>query len=249
MINERFFLNAPQKFKNKCYIYPPTINDIVKNENFYLYRNLIVISQEELEDEFLNKTDDKGSPLKAPTPIEYLLNLTYFNKEFEQKAKEAFMLFIQEPVTFIYEDKKILIGDLKEMIPKIKSLDELVFITEEEYFDFQNIVRESLGEKPIEKPDPNEHPKIREMKAKARYRDKIKTKKNLGISLGTSLATICCMGLGITPLNVGELSYVAFRSLIDYYQEKEKYELDIGSLLAGGDSKKIKPKYWIRNLE
>jgi hypothetical protein len=30
---------------------------------------------------------------------------------------------------------------------------------------------------------------------------------------------------------------------------KEKYEIDIDSLLAGADSKKIKPKYWIRNSE
>ena len=71
----------------------------------------------------------------------------------------------------------------------------------------------------------------------------------MGVNLGTSLATICCMNLGITPLNVGELSYVAFKRLVDYYQEKEKYNLDIQGLLAGGDSKKIKPKYWIRNLE
>jgi hypothetical protein len=33
------------------------------------------------------------------------------------------------------------------------------------------------------------------------------------------------------------------------YQEQEKYRLDIESLLAGADSKKVKPKYWIRNLE
>jgi hypothetical protein len=36
---------------------------------------------------------------------------------------------------------------------------------------------------------------------------------------------------------------------MNIYQEKEKYRLDIDSILAGGDSKKIKPQYWIRNLE
>ena len=39
------------------------------------------------------------------------------------------------------------------------------------------------------------------------------------------------------------------QAILNQYQTKEKYEIDIDSLLAGADSKKIKPKYWIRNLE
>jgi hypothetical protein len=31
------------------------------------------------------------------------------------------------------------------------------------------------------------------------------------------------MGLGITPLNIGEMSYVALESIMRKYQEKEKY--------------------------
>jgi hypothetical protein len=57
------------------------------------------------------------------------------------------------------------------------------------------------------------------------------------------------MGIGITPLNIGEMSYVAMETIMSVYQNKEKYTLDVDSLLAGADSKKIKPKYWIRNLE
>ena len=55
------------------------------------------------------------------------------------------------------------------------------------------------------------------------------------------------MGIGITPLNIGELSYAAVIGLLNRYQEKEQYDLDVDSLLAGADSKKVKPKYWIRN--
>jgi hypothetical protein len=99
----------------------------------------------------------------------------------------------------------------------------------------------------------DEDPRVAEIKRKARYRDKLKAKqaakKNEGISLFTSLVSICCMGLGITPLTIGEMSYVAMEGILKKYQEKEKYELDIDTLLAGADSKKIKPKYWIRNFE
>jgi len=34
-----------------------------------------------------------------------------------------------------------------------------------------------------------------------------------------------------------------------YYQEKEKFDIDIKSLLAGADKKKVKPQNWIRNIE
>jgi hypothetical protein len=54
------------------------------------------------------------------------------------------------------------------------------------------------------------------MKRKARERDRIKAKsgsKN-GISLSTSLTAICCMGIGITPLNIGEMSYASISPIM-----------------------------------
>lgn len=246
MISDNFFLKLPINFKDKCKIYPPSINEIVDNEYFSTYKKILTISQEEIEDEFL-KNDAKD--IKVPTPIEFLLANSYNDKNFEQVAKKAFQFFIKEDVTFIYEKKSILIGDLEEKIQEIKSLDELVFIEEAEYFSFQNLIRESCGDKKLEPPNPNEDPRVKRIKAKARYREKIKAKKGMGISLKTIMASICCMGIGITPLNIGEMSYSALLTIFDTYQEKDKYETDIKCLLAGADSKKIKPKYWIRNLE
>jgi hypothetical protein len=89
------------------------------------------------------------------------------------------------------------------------------------------------------------------MKAKAKRRDRLKAKSNSknGILLSTSLVAICCMGIGITPLNIGEMSYAAIGPIMTMMQNKEKYDVDVRSLLAGADSKKIKPKYWIRNSD
>jgi hypothetical protein len=108
----------------------------------------------------------------------------------------------------------IVIGELETVVASISTLDELVVIKEEEYFDFQNIIREVCGEKPVapmEPPNPNEDPRIAAMKAKARERDRIKAKREAtkGISIHTCLVAICCMGIGITPLNIGEMSYAA----------------------------------------
>jgi hypothetical protein len=116
------------------------------------------------------------------------------------------------------------------------------------------MIRAAIGEKqekPPEPPNPNEDPRVARIKAKARERDRIKARKGTqnGISLSTSLMAICCMGIGITPLNIGEMSYASIGPIMSMLQNKEKYDVDVRSLLAGADSKKIKPKYWIRNSD
>ena len=116
------------------------------------------------------------------------------------------------------------------------------------------MIRIACGDKPQqppEKPNPDEDPRITAIKAKARERDRIKARQSSknGISIHTCLVAICCMGIGITPLNIGEMSYAAIGPIMKMSQEKEKYDVDIRSLLAGADSKKIKPKYWIRNSD
>ena len=87
-------------------------------------------------------------------------------------------------------------------------------LCESNFFDFQNALRVVMGDKEIPAPEPdnpNENPRIRAMKEKARMRDRIKAKQGSrnGISLSTCLVAICCMGIGITPLNIGEMSYAS----------------------------------------
>ena len=251
MNKELFFICEPVEFKPGIKIYPPTVKEIITNEHYVIFGKLLTYSQEDIEDEFL---EAKRILDKYPTPIEFLLNNSYHNPDYCALCKAAFKFFIHEEVTFLYEQKLIVIGNLENVLKTAKSIDELILIKEEEFFDFQNVIRECIGKKPIEPYTEEQNPMIAEMKRKARRRDRLKEKQSVknkgnGISLYTMMVSICCMGLGITPLNIGEMSYAALESLMRKYQEKEKYELDIDSLLAGADSKKVKPKYWIRNFE
>lgn len=242
MSKEQFFLGYPAEFKKICLVYPPKIKDVVSNSNFSVYEKLLTLSQEEIEDEYVEKKYDMSTIL---SPFEYILNCAYNSLEFRALITKAFMFFIREPVIFLFEQKAIAIGDLKE----VKKVEQLRMLKEEDYFEFQNMIRASMGRAQVEKPKLDEDPRVKAIKAKARYRDKIKAKLGKNLNLKTILASICCMNIGLTPLNIGELSYAAIPILFSTYQEKEKYQLDIDSLLAGADSKKVKPKYWIRNLD
>ena len=245
MINSNFFLGYPYKFKDICNIYPPKIKEIIETPHYPIYKKILLSSQEDIIDEYA----DLGLPSEdIPTPFEYMFKLIEINN-IEDLVKESFYFFIKEEIIILKDLKIIVIGNLNTTLQNISSIEELRLIKEENFFEFQNLLRSSIGEKTIEEYNPNEHPKVAYFKAKARLRDKVKEKSKENLTLGATLASICCMNFGLNPLNIGELSQCAVSILIRYFQEKEKYEIDIKTLLAGGDSNKIKPQQWIRNLE
>ena len=246
MIDASFFLGYSLPFGNICEVYPPKIKDIINNKNYPVYKKLFFISQEDIEDEFV---EQKVSFDELPTPLEYIFTFAQADEQMAEVIRNGFEFFIHEPVTLLTDQNMIVIGDLAQELSKIKSVDQLRIIKEDNFFEFQQLLRRSVGEKEIELYNPDENPKVKYFKAKARLRDRVKAKSKDGLTLGSTLAAICCMGLNLNPLTIGELSQAAVSVLIRYYQEKNKYEIDIQSLLAGADSKKIKPQNWIRNIE
>lgn len=247
MTKEKFFLGYPVFFNEKIEVYPPSINDIVQKDDFFEGANFLIVSQEDIEDEYVKK----DIPLEEmPTPFEYLLSAAYSDEGSYNLIQKAFKQFIHSEVCFLFQLKKIAIGSKEEIIAKADNVNSIIFLEEDEYFDFQNLIRETLGITKVEPYNPDEHPKIRAMKAKARYRDKVKAKRN-GLSLFATLSSICCMGIGLNPLNIGELSYVAAQELVSRFSQREKFDIDLHTIWAGADQKKhkITPIHWIRDLD
>lgn len=246
MIDPNFFLGYPVNFQNICKVYPPKIKDILNEKNYPVYRKLFLSSQEDIEDEYA----ELQMPMdEVPTPLEYLFVMSAADPKIKEIILQGFEFFIKEPVTILTDQKMIVVGDLSTTLKKIKSVEELRIIKEDNYFELQQMMRRAIGEKEVEPYDPNLHPKVKYFKAKQRLRDRVKAQSKDALTLGSTLAAICCMGLNLNPLNIGELSQAAVSVLIRYYQEKDKYTIDIKSLLAGADKKKIKPQNWIRNIE
>lgn len=248
MNKDLFFLGFPAEFKPGIAVYPPLLKEIIENKRYGIYSRILTYSQEEIEDIYVEQEISKDN---FPTPLEHMFEQSQQDKGYETICKEAFQFFLKTEVEFLYDQKMILIGNLEEVLKNISNINEIVVITHDEFFDFQNLVRQASNIEIVEKPNPNEHPKIKAMKAKARLRDRVKAKQAAkdGLDLFTVMVSICCMGVGITPLNIGEMSYVAVNSILSQYQNKEKFQIDMNNLFAGADPKKIKPKYWIRKLE
>ena len=247
MIDERTFLKLPISFKDICKIYPPSVNEVVNMEKFDMYRAALTLSQEEIDDAYSDSTMNLAATRESiPTPFQYLM-ISYYQDGDDMKEiiLNAFEFFLKEPITILPELELIIIGKKEEDINPDIDLENPRTIDGDNFFDFQNKVRYCMGIEPIEKPNLNEDPRVRRIKALGRKRERTKAKKS-NQSLGSLLAAICCMGIGLTPLNIGEISYASVAGLIETYQGKEAYDIDIRCLLAGADSKKIKPKYWIK---
>ena len=245
MIDERVFLGYPIDFKDICQIYPPTVNDVCGKKDFLIYQSLFTMTQEELEDAYV----DSAGATNVPTPFQYLLMNYYQDETMRKKIEDGFMKFVHEPVTIVPEIEMLLIGKSEDELDPDVDLENPRLLTEENFFDFQNAIRMVMGEKAAEPPDPDEDPRVKRIKAKARYRERLKAKRQKGPQFGTLLAAICCMGIGLSPLNIGEMSYACVHWLISMEQQREEYDIDIRALLAGADSKKVKPKYWIKNID
>ena len=253
MINDSVFIGAPLSFE-RMKIYPPTVREVATNDRVFLYYSLLTETQEDMDDKFKDATDENGNPINIPTPFQFLLANVYASDSNESIFKDAFTYFLKEEVTILPEQELIVVGDLEKEVEQMRTISDLRTIRADNFFNFQNCIRQSMGEDPEELPDETEDPRIRRMKAKARYRDRIvakkKAKEGKSLTLGSKLAAICCMGIGLTPLNIGEISYASVNWLIQYYENKEGYSIGVQSLLAGVSAKGSKgPEHWIRNLK
>ena len=249
MIDEKILLGFPVDFKDICQIYPPTVNDVVGNKDFGIYQSLFTMTQEELDKAFLQ--DERVT--QVPTPFKYLLINYYQDEVVREKIHEAFTFFVHEPVTIVPEIEMLLIGKSEDELDPDVDLEEPRLLTEENYFEFQNMIRQVMGIEMEKPPDPEEEnldPRIKRYKMKIKQSEQLVKKKKAknAPTFGTLLTAICCMGIGLNPLNIGEISYACVHWLITMEQQKEEYDIDIRALLAGADSKKVKPKYWIKNI-
>lgn len=234
---ERIYLGWTCDFEDVCLLYPPLLGDIVKisYSKFKQYASLLTTTQEEIQDIYM-KQNIEGD---LPTPFQYFMVLSQL-PETGKLVSEALKFFTHETSLFLFERAEIVIGDLKE-----KHL-----LCEDNFDYFQNCIRELIGEKPIEKIEKNIDPRLARMKAKQRLRDQIKNKQaqeKMGYEFSTLMLSTCCLGVGVTFENIDKLPYATMIKLQELCANKDKFETDMASLIAGADSKKINLEYWVKD--
>ena len=181
--------------------------------------------------------DNKSNIEKIVRQTFYELNLNICN----QVIYDYTYNFTKEDI-IIFDLKRelIVIGDISKKI--IEGFDTFPKIDEESYIDFQNVIRMAIGKELYEPLDPDMLSQIRRIKAMTRYRERV---KGLGSTPLDLMTVLCCMGIGLTPLNVGEITYAAALYLQERHQLKEKYDIDIRVMTSGFGGEKPKDfQHW-----
>ena len=116
------FLKKPINFQNICTIYPPSINEVLDEPLYNAYVNILLITQEELEDQIYGTEKVKIDPKVVPTPLTYLFQIIKSGKDGEKLVKQAFSFFLKEEVTFFQEQQAIVVGELQTVLKRLNSI-------------------------------------------------------------------------------------------------------------------------------
>jgi hypothetical protein len=241
---EKLFFGAAINYNDICWIYPLKIKEIIGmgvnsyNEKISLLCSDIGTIQKELKKE--------GVPIEdmCSSAFEYLLLQAYVDRTFLVKLQEAFFTFIKEKVRFLFDEKEILIGD---------DFSERRVLNEDNFEDFQNILREQ-NRLPVPEPIPkNETPMARKFRLRreqvAEAKRRQAEKEGEIITLIDSISTLMCLVPGTTEEEIKRMSIYQFKERLSRAQARYKYDLDIRMIAAGADPKKIKPKHWFGKID
>lgn len=242
--NNKLILGAAQNFNDICWVYPLKIKEIIGmgEENYNRYLAMLTISLRDIQSD-LTKAGASPEELNFTT-LEYLFLQAYGNDTFLLELEKAFSTFIREKVHFSFEERVIYIGSDFSMERSLNN---------DNFEDFQNILR-TQNKLSVPEPIPaNENPMARKFRLRREQVAEAKRKQALKhgetISLSDSICTLVCFNVGVTFQSVGDLTIYQFKELLTRAQMKYKYDLDMRMIAAGADPKKIKPKSWFGKIE
>lgn len=238
-IREDAFSGNGSTLSGVCKIIPLTMGEILKiGMDVYNNRLGILLLTEVDIMKIIKEKTGQNIPIEEIQPLSYLLQSAAHDDMFLLELQSSFSTFIKEDILLLPKINSVLIGS-----PKERRL-----ITNQNYSDFQDILRLHNKREMKEPPPENESAIARKFRLKREARDAAKRKQQEKNGENQNLVDLLEVAtvFGIDYKNV---TLFAFYNLISRYQAKEKWEQDIKLICAGADSKKIKSKYWGESLK
>lgn len=234
------YICAPYNFDDICFIYPMTVGTILALDKKYdISTQLLTIDRSFIIQRYQLAYGEDFDINNIPTPLEYLMMSCEIDNEFLLELKNAFLTFIREEVTILISSCQIVIGS---------PLDKRI-IDNDNFSDFQNVVRLQNKIAEVAKIPENESERAKHFREKRELRDAVKRKQQ-GANAPSFLdlmSAMCAYGVGITPLNIKDMSLFALYHQLNVNGSKERYNTEMHFLYGGADPKKLKPQYWITN--
>lgn len=231
-----------------CKVHQLTIEEIKKTIGFEKYQyfvSLFTMEQEDLKDLLQQKKVDNIGEIGEISIFRYLMMSAALDQTFFLDFKIGLSTFIKEEILVSPKHQIIIVGN-----PKEKRV-----IDEKEFTNFALALRLFNKMRIKEPPPENETPMQKKFRLKREERERVKEKtaqKKAGedsAEFADIMSSLCTMNTGITALNISQYTIYQIKELLERAQAKETYYTELDMVMAGADSKKIKPKHYVRNLQ
>lgn len=225
-------------------IYPLKLKDIIKlgYSKYNVYLSLLLLDKNNL-----NNTNDINIDLSQYSNFDVVYSICMVDEKFKQSYFTMLELFFKETIylggdIFYFgefnkgkDNNRIINKDnFDEIIELLKVVNNISSI--EDDLNPADARTKELLEK---------RKKVREMVAKA------KSKDNDGepLTLSDLVSSLCANSNSINLFNVWDLTIYQFNNQFNRMRMLEDYDINIRSLLAGGDPEKINLKHWMSKIE
>ena len=244
----KFQKGTPVLLDDICAIYPSTVGEIV-DLGYSIFEQYLSIIVSTKPTDFKVAEKELSDALAQLTDFEYILFIAHADLDFNQKLKEAFFFFTHESVSFSLNPAQIIIGPLEEKH----------ILTEEKFYDLQQIIRRMFfleqegddiiinqDDDPITRKIKLKMKKNREAVRKAKARQAAKEKTDLKFSDLIGSFTINNCGLNIS--NIWNITYYAFHDQLKRMGWRDQFNINNQAALAGAKLNKNQLKHWMRSI-
>lgn len=233
VIREQAYSGNPSTLRGVCEIYPSMMRDYLKNTVQFSGRLGILLLTETEISELIKKKSGREVPVDEIHVLDFLLQSADHDDNFLLDLQDAFSTFIKEDIFILPSYHAVVVGPPEEKR----------WITEENFSDFQTILRVQNRKEVPEPPPEDESAIARKMRLKREMREAVKRKQQQKQGTQQDLAELLEIGEAF-GIDYRDKSVYAFYGLVQRLRRKEKWEQDLAMLCAGADPKKMKIEYW-----
>ncbi len=222
-----------------CLVYPITLEEIADMgaNKFFRFLNLLTFTQQDVDESLKEigiETNEKISP------YQFIL-MSSESKDFSLEIKQAFYTFIREEIEILPES--VVVGDRSNP----RYFDEELFSQLQKVLILQNNLDKGEDSR-MNNPSDAHAAKIIEKIKNAQKRKSAKNSDET-VEFADLVSCLAAKGNGINIFNIWNLNYYSFNDQFQRVKIIEEYEMNIRSILAGADPKKIELKHWIRSIK
>lgn len=235
------FAGAAYPLDKLCMVYPAKVKEVIAMGHKVYNRRLNLLITEEKD--LLELFKSKGINIDNIDVFDNLME-SCMNKDFLLELQSAFRTFIREQVIILPETKTILIGEEKSRI-----------MDKDGFYNFQKVLRIQNRVQIISEEIPeNETPMQRKFRLRREQlkiaKRKQKSKNGEGDALGfLEIMSSVSVGLKLSTSQIMDMTIYDLHDKFERMMEKQKFDMDIRSVIAGADIKKVKPKNWARKID